>query len=80
FSPDGKTLATGSDDKTVRFWDAATGKPLGQPLTGHTGAVETIAFSPHGKTLATGGEDETVRLWDVATRAPIGTPLADYTD
>ena len=38
FSPDGHRLATGSDDHTVRLWDAATGQPVGQPLTGHTDA------------------------------------------
>ena len=50
FSPDGKTVLTGSDDKTARLWDASTGQPIGQPLT-HQDAVRAVAFSPDGKTV-----------------------------
>ncbi|WP_007510546.1 WD40 repeat domain-containing serine/threonine protein kinase [Pseudofrankia saprophytica] len=74
FSPDGKILATTSDDGTARLWDL-TGP--GQPttiatLTAHTGEVNGVAFSPDGKVLATASGDHTIRLWDVTTpRQPV---------
>src|SRR5208283_4974203 len=75
FSPDHKTLASGSFDGTVRLWDVVSRQLLGQPLKGHNGAVRSVAFSPDGKTLASGSDDHTVRLWDVVSRQPRGEPL-----
>ncbi|MGW1373722.1 nSTAND1 domain-containing NTPase [Streptomyces sp. NPDC002446] len=72
FSPDGRTLATGSRDHTALLWDTATGKHRAT-LTGHTHEVGAVAFSPDGRTLATGGSDATVRLWDTATGKPLAT-------
>jgi WD40 repeat protein len=66
FSPDGKHLAGGSWDKTVRVWDAQTGKPL-LTLTGHTESVRSVTFSPDGKRLASASWDKTVKVWEVGT-------------
>jgi hypothetical protein len=67
FSLDGKTLASGSYDGTVRLWDVASRTAL-ETLQGHTDVVQSVAFSPDGRTLASGSSDGTVRLWDVASR------------
>ena len=78
WSPDGKTLASGSIVNTVMLWDAATGRPL-RTLTGHEGAVWDLDFSPDGKTLATSSFDKTVRLWNVETGQTLHT-LSGHTD
>jgi WD40 repeat protein len=70
FSPDGKRLASGSADWTVRVWDAAGGAAL-LTLCGHEGVVASVAFSPDGKRIASGARDWTVRVWDAVSGAPL---------
>ena len=63
---------SGSYDRTVRLWDAATGAAL-QTLEGHSGWVTSVAFSPDGRQVVSGSYDKTVRLWDAATGAALQT-------
>jgi WD40 repeat protein len=70
FSPDGKTLASGSMDKAIRLWDIPTGRKVAT-LRGHADEVHSLAFGPDGKLLASAGGD--VKLWDVAKRTAKAT-------
>ncbi|MFO0808342.1 MAG: protein kinase [Gemmataceae bacterium] len=69
YSPDGRTIATGSEDHTVKVWDAATGLEL-LTLRGHSARVSSVAFSPDGTLLVSAAWDGTVRLWRAAARIP----------
>src|SRR5262249_16828165 len=81
FSPDGRTIVTGCQDRLARLWDRGTGQLLAV-LRGHREWIEGVAFSPDGRTVVTGSWDHTARLWGVAPRlpldpvaAPAGRPL-----
>jgi WD40 repeat protein len=70
FSADGKSLLTGSFDKSVKLWDAASGKELRTFAgpNGHQNLVLSLAFAPDGQTFASGGADNTAKVWDIPMR------------
>jgi WD40 repeat protein len=76
-SRDGRRLITGSDDRTARLWDAASGAP-GSELRGHDAGVTAAAFSPNGDLVATGSQDGTARVWDSTTGRPVTTIRLKY--
>ena len=80
FSPDGQRIVSGSGDKTLRLWDAASGQAIGEPLEGHEGEVIGVAFSPDGQRIVSGSADSTLRLWDAASGQAIGEPLKGHED
>jgi WD40 repeat protein len=73
FGPDGRSLAGGSDDATIRIWAPADGT-LTSILRGHTDLVLSLVYAPGGKALASGSQGGTRRLWDLAAGTQIGRP------
>ncbi|CAE6532542.1 unnamed protein product [Rhizoctonia solani] len=79
FSPDSKSIASASWDKTIRIWDTHSLAPIGEPLEGHADLIYSASYSPLGNVVASGSWDHTIRLWDAATGQRIGEPLKGHT-
>ncbi|MEY9860084.1 WD40 repeat protein [Catenulispora sp. GAS73] len=80
---DGRPIAvTGGGNRTVRVWDLATGRPVGDPMKGHTKWINAVACTVlDGRPIAvTGSDDKTVRIWDLDTRRQIGRPMVGHVD
>src|SRR5271163_4817565 len=78
FSPDGRRIVSGADDKSIRVWDAETGQTVLGPLEGHSGYVYSVAFSPDGRRIVSGSADNSVRIWDAETGQPVLEPLEGH--
>ena len=78
--PGPDVIVSGGYDGTVRVWDAASGQPVGPPLTGHAGTVRAVAVGRAGgrDVIVSGGYDGTVRVWDAVTGQPVGPPLTGH--
>ncbi len=77
-SPDGKYALSGSGEKTIRYWDLATGKTI-NTLVGHEHRVDTVVFSPDGKHALSGSLDGTFKYWDLKTGKVINTiPISSF--
>ncbi|EJD37373.1 tricorn protease domain 2-containing protein [Auricularia subglabra TFB-10046 SS5] len=73
YSPEGTRFASGSNDQTVRIWDASTGVAIGAPLLGHVRWIRSVTFSLDGTRLAPASVDGEIRVWDSATGENVGS-------
>jgi WD40 repeat protein len=80
FSPDGKYVISGSDDKTICVWDAKEGNIVSGPFKGHISQVSSVACSPDGKHIVSGAWDNTIHIWDAEKGNTVSRPFVGQTD
>src|SRR6266571_5010018 len=79
-SPDGQRIVSGSNDRTIRVWNATTGGTEADPFTGHTDSVWSVAFSPDGQRIVSGSDDRTIRVWNATTGGTAAGPFTGHTN
>jgi COMPASS component SWD3 len=77
FSPDGRWIASGSSDCTIKLWNASTGA-LEHTLEGHLAGISALTWSPDSRILASGSDDKSIRLWDTQKGLAHPTPLLGH--
>ncbi|CUA78464.1 putative WD repeat-containing protein alr3466 [Nostoc sp, PCC 7120] [Rhizoctonia solani] len=75
FPPDGKSVISGSGDRTIRIWSAHSQSPIDDPFRGHSSLILSVSYSPLGNIIASASYDDTIRLWDVNTHQQLGQPI-----
>ncbi|KAG6902503.1 hypothetical protein C0995_015695 [Termitomyces sp. Mi166 len=79
YSPNGTHIVSGSEDNTIKVWNAASGQQVREPFRGHTNFVHSVAYSPDGTHIVSGSQDMTIRVWIVESGQQVGEPLRGHT-